>query len=87
MGNKPAYKDKLLGLLTLAMVNYCLNHGETKVGSFNLKNHHECLSYLFPLHLNTCYESTAIRNILIFKCGGRRRQILTYQDGPSAEKV
>ena len=43
-----------------------------------------------------CYESTAIRNILLSQCRGRlytsesdvyRRQILTYKDGPRAVKI
>ena len=64
---------------------------------FKTWNHHKCLSYLFPLQLNT--QLMGLRPLLVsyfFQRGDSfytsesdvcRRQILAYKDGPRAERI
>ena len=56
------------GLTGTTLTYYCIiyNHGD------QIWNHHKCLSWLFPLHLNTYwhYGSTAIINSLILSVRG-----------------
>ena len=73
------------------VLNYfCINHGEV----FKIYNHYKCLSWLFPIYLNTYVYVMGLRLLEIFQFfqyGDRfytsesdfyRRQILTYKDGP-----
>ena len=82
--------------LSLTTLKYFCKNLETKV-FFSIWNHHECLSWLFPRHLNTYVLGLRSLEIFqFFQCGDRlytsesdvyRRQILTYKDGPRTERV
>ena len=78
------------------MLGYLYNNHEDET-FFTIWNHHKCLNYLFLIHLNTYVMGLRPLEIFsLFQCGERlytsesvvyRQQILTYKDGPRAERV
>ena len=82
-----ATENKVIVLTPTTLNYFCLKHGDNRF--FSIWNHHKCLSQLFLIHCIPmvwiydhfkCLNSFSAWTVFI-------RQILTYEDGPRAEKI
>ena len=85
-------------LVSLYNAEICLYKAWKRKGFFQIEIIRNVLLALSVSFEYICYGSTAIINILLFQCGDHfyrptsesgvyRRLILTYKDGPCAERV